>query len=989
MVVVNPTHTLDHYTVHFLNQACSLLPRQEFLLLHDIVTEWNATPSIPKIIAKWQLQRKTPSTILRMHLQIISFNVRGLDLRWDEVCLLARTYQADIIALTEVGHFDMSLVQAAFADHHAFYQGGENSHGGVLTLVRKKLKSSRIECVTPNISIVDLVMEQTYRIINVYAPESKSWDWSALSPFISTRCMIIGDFNVDLEKDGEKANRLMEWIDDHMLAPFIPDNNTSLRANRTIDYALAMNMELSIQTYEGFTSSDHKPLIGTLAIDEIGTTEGFLSLWTVFSLVLSYGSNHWEQRWREGPYNQVYEEFILFLSLLESRCRKYFPLKRARPSLPADIVSLLAQSRKLSFKASRKGDIQLRREARKLRNQARYELKKFQQVQLAESLKNRNTPGESCTMFWDKVKRQFKSSSSSLRGFILTNGEIIRTPKEMANLAADHYEKLFTAPVVMRPHPYVDSPTIKWENDANLIPEVTYPEVIALLRSRKKKQSKDIHGLSPFLLDKIPRNYWQFMVRLYNHSFSQGNIPSKLKEVRIILLAKKTSICPIDQTRPISLLDSFLKVQEKLFQKRFVQVLKDRGLLPDNQSGFRAGYRLQTRVLLLVNQISSYMANSAPVATVFVDFKSAFDQLWFEGCLGKLARMGIPEAYIKWIKSWLTDRKAVIEIQGNGSRWISIQRGGPQGSVFTPTLFITYHADMAEFLPGAMSFFFADDLAAVIAGQIGIKFSEQCMDLEKRLQAFFSQLEFYSILACQPINYSKTQVMFSARAVCYPNPMPELICGGHKIQWTTSFKYLGYWLTTKLGWGDMIRKTKIKTRQRTALVNTFKYGGISSTGLKRTLFNTYVLPYFTWLFAIFPLFTETQREELNHLYLSLLKRIRGCHFWEDNMFMTFFAERSLHDRCHSYWLKFLKKLAIHRDGYLLIEQMEVNEHRDRWLLGERRIQSLRRSKRFVPYLDTLGKAFRWIGDHGTSNSVIVVHDDDYAAFSLFPETFNG
>lgn len=134
------------------------------------------------------------------------------------------------------------------------------------------------------------------------------------------------------------------------------------------------------------------------------------------------------------------------------------------------------------------------------------------------------------------------------------------------------------------------------------------------------------------------------------------------------MLAKKNAICTPDSTRPISLLDSFLKIQEKLFQKRFALVLKNRAILPDTQSGFRADHGLQTLVLLLIEQISSYMANSAPVATVFVDFKSAFDQLWFEGCVGKLARLGIPEPYVAWINAWLMNRKTIIEIQGKRSK---------------------------------------------------------------------------------------------------------------------------------------------------------------------------------------------------------------------------------------------------------------------------------------------------------------------------------
>ena len=717
------------------------------------------------------------------------------------------------------------------------------------------------------------------------------------------------------------------------------------------------------------------------------TGEGSRTLWSIFSLMLSYTSDFWEKEWTKGLLDVTYEQFISFLSLLAARCKRHYPRKLARPSVPPELVKLLAQSRSLSFKAKRKGDIILRAEARRIRNLARFELKRFQQDQLAKHLKERNAPDEGATVFWSRTKRHFRAVSSSLRGFILPNGETIKDPQKLANTAADYYETLFAAPVVVRPHPYVDAPPVHWDNVLDPIPLVTYPEVLGVLRTRKKKHSLDIHGLSPYMLDQIPRNYWHLMVHLYNDSFSRGYILKKFKEVRMILLAKKNALCTPDQTRPISLLDSFLKVQEKLFLNRFLQVLRDRNILPDNQSGFRAGHRLQTRVLLLIEQISSYMSNSSPVATVFVDFKSAFDQLWFDGCLGKLERMGIPKAYINWIKAWLTDRRAIIEVQGKRSRWITINRGGPQGSSFTPTLFITYHSDMADFIPGAMCFFFADDLAAVLAGQIGIKYTDQCVDLERRLQTFVQQLEFYSVLAVQPINYAKTQAMFSARAVCYPNPMPQLRCGDHSIEWISSFKYLGYWLTTKLGWGNVLGKTRVKTRQRTALVKSFTYSGTSSTQLRRVLFSTFVLPHFTWLFALYPLFTDTQRKDLNHLYFTLLKRIYRCQYWEDFMFSSIYNERPLDDLCFTYWEKYTKALARSSDGYLLLEQSSLSAHRLLWQEGEKRIHCLRRSKRFVPHIDVLGQALRWMASHGSSDSVAVCNEEEFLCFALFPESF--
>ena len=142
----------------------------------------------------------------------------------------------------------------------------------------------------------------------------------------------------------------------------------------------------------------------------------------------------------------------------------------------------------------------------------------------------------------------------------------------------------------------------------------------------------------------------------------------------MLLLAKKDSICKPALTCPISLFDVFLKINEKLFLNCFTDVIKRRSLLPNSQSGLRADLRLQTRVLLFIEQVSSLMSNSSPIVTVFVAFKAAFDQLWFESCLRKLKRIGIPRTYLRWIESWIKGRRAYIEVVGKKSRWFNIMR---------------------------------------------------------------------------------------------------------------------------------------------------------------------------------------------------------------------------------------------------------------------------------------------------------------------------
>ena len=344
-----------------------------------------------------------------------------------EVCLLSGNHHYDIIVLGEVGRVDFSLMGTAFSNCQVFYQAGENAHGGVLVMIRNGIPTTRVACTLTNVCIIDLVLEQIIRLVALYAPESKTWKWNDLSPFVSSCCLFMGDFNVDLESDGEKADRLLEWTDSCSLGPVVPESNTSLRSERTIDYIVAAGVELTMQTYEGYTSSDHKPLIAILTCDTKGSVERSRTNWSVFSLILSYTVDFWEKEWMNGRHEVTYERFISFLSLLVGRCKRYFLCVLARPSIPPELVKLLSLSRSLSFKAKWKGDILLRQKARRVRNLASFELKRFQQNQLGKQLRERNFPSDGSTILWSKSKKHFRTVSS-LRAFVRPSGKTIKEP---------------------------------------------------------------------------------------------------------------------------------------------------------------------------------------------------------------------------------------------------------------------------------------------------------------------------------------------------------------------------------------------------------------------------------------------------------------------------------------------------------------------------------------------------------------------------------
>ena len=314
----------------FLENARSTLSLKDFLLLlSELITEWHATGTFSNLFYIWNTTQKHERNQTYSSLHILCFNVHGLRARWGEVCLLSSAHCFDIITLGEAGHVDFSLLGDSFDNYRIFYQADENAHGGVLVMIRNGIPASKVTCPTPNVCTIHIHYDQTIRIITLYAPGTKTWQWTDLSSLITGQCLMIGDFNSDIERDSEKAERFIEWLDVCYLDPIIPDSDTSNRSDRTIDYALVAGVDLKIQTYERSTTSDHKPLIMVISCDTLESCEGSRTTWPIFSLMLSYMSHFWENEWGDGSLDVTYERFIQFLALLKDRCTMFSPRKLA------------------------------------------------------------------------------------------------------------------------------------------------------------------------------------------------------------------------------------------------------------------------------------------------------------------------------------------------------------------------------------------------------------------------------------------------------------------------------------------------------------------------------------------------------------------------------------------------------------------------------------------------------------------------------------
>ena len=98
----------------------------------------------------------------------------------------------------------------------------------------------------------------------------------------------------------------------------------------------------------------------------------------------------------------------------------------------------------------------------------------------------------------------------------------------------------------------------------------------------------------------------------------------------------------------------------------------------------------------------------APVDSIYLDFRKAFDSVPHQRLLRKLRAHGIAEQVIKWIEAFLSGRKQQVVVNGHHSGWAPVTSGVPQGSVLGPLLFLVFINDIPGVIGGLVKMF-ADD----------------------------------------------------------------------------------------------------------------------------------------------------------------------------------------------------------------------------------------------------------------------------------------
>ena len=206
-----------------------------------------------------------------------------------------------------------------------------------------------------------------------------------------------------------------------------------------------------------------------------------------------------------------------------------------------------------------------------------------------------------------------------------------------------------------------------------------------------------------------------FLLDIINDSWNSGNCPASWRIAVIIPLLKKGKpASEMNSYRPVALTSCVGKTMERMVANRLSHLAETNGWWSNDQAGFRKMRSCEDQVLRLSQSISNGFQSSPPKRSLLalLDYSKTYDMVWKDKLYQTMIDKGVPLAIVKWCRSFLADRRAMVRLDGITGKSMKMHQGVPQGSVLSPLFFLFYIDGVREVIPEGVNIsLYADDIA--------------------------------------------------------------------------------------------------------------------------------------------------------------------------------------------------------------------------------------------------------------------------------------
>jgi gas vesicle protein len=820
---------------------------------------------------KVKRKNTTISTLKCTYTNATSLNPDKLN----ELSIIIAIEDPHVIFITETWFTSLS---APTIQNYNLFRNDRNSHGGGTAIyTRLDIKASEITNKTLRKKLTSIHTEQTWLNIDtgfeqiiisaIYRPTTNKEKLPQIDKEINKNIkaaarytnkknnhslLVTGDFNFSNEikwlEDGSHQVQTGETSPGQIFVDLL--DNESLIQN--VHFPTFQQANGTMVNTLDFIISDTPEQISELsATPPLGKTkQGHLCLTWNYHLAQPSNKSRTSSiklAIKKGNYDQMNEEFkelnwdelfkdkstdqcyTIFQDKYNSTCGKFIPkksnqLRKLRaPWMNEEVKNILKKKRKLHYQQlsnqhqsnelSKKYH-QTCQEADKL---VRSTVKNFEE-NLANDKKNPKRLYQ-----YIKSKQKINTNISTL----LIDNKSITNGIEIANALNNQFQSVFEDDSNTAELPNFPKRTNASLSEISFTPE----KILQYLKTLHPEKAQGNDNIHPFVVLKCAKSLAHPIFLIFKRSFDLGELPEVWLEANVTPIYKKGTRLNPANYRPISLTSILCKLMEKIIKDDLTNYLNKNNLINKQQHGFVNNKACNTNLLETMDILTKLQSQKKNVDLLLLDFSKAFDKVAHRRLFIKLEAYGISGKLLKWLKSFLSNRRQRVILGEHVSDWLAVLSGVIQGSTLGPLLFILYINDLPDSVNNHAKLF-ADDTKLI--AEIN-KDNDLQNDINGVLDWTNTWLMRLNLDKCKVMHLGKRNPKINYTMKNYNNDLSTI------IEKTESERDLGIQVSSNLKYNDQI---SIATSKANKMLGTLKRTFITRDKIIwKKLYTTYVRPH--------------------------------------------------------------------------------------------------------------------------------------------------
>ena len=724
--------------------------------------------------------------------------------------------------------------------------------------------------------------------------------------------ILIGDFNakLEIEKDNKiiqqqsgNGKRLQRTINNTGLHPITTEANigTWTRVNRhntneksIIDYALAsQNIKPNIRRVEideegirrpkGKNETDHNTI--TVELDlKTRRSQKTITKWNITE----------ETNWKlyneilsEEPEITTYEEWENRIkeALLRTAGRKTIKTeKKATLSKECRAIRKRMKETKRAFERECNDNSQHKHETYKQLVEVNTELKTVLEREQQERIKRITDKliadgGVKSKYFWN-LRNKLTNKQKSEYDHITEDDRKILNPEEAKESIAKYYEELYKAREGNEEYKQqTEEIELKYNSvseEMGKLPEcsqITYQETKGAIRKLKNDKAPGPDSIPNEALKNMDRTNCEQTTRILNQILTTEDFPPSWQNSKIIRIYKGKGIKgKCSSERGITLSSNVGKTFERIINQRIEGALN----ITDEQAGGRKGKSKVDHIAALQTIIEWNKNGKKPTYITFLDVTKAYDKAWIKAIMYVMEKAGLNNRLWRIVDGLNKNLTASIDTKYGPTRQIKIRDSIRQGGVLSVVQYATLMDEISKETTKTNigestgnnnetlnTLLWMDDVALI---------TNNLEDMQKLLNITNDIANKYHIA----FGKEKSKILKIGREKKQKDTPPkEPTLGDMTIEYTNSYKYLGFTMNSSNNLQDQIKTIQSKTEGAyqtiISLLQNKEFSKIEMSSIWK-LVETCIIPIITYSSEVWTP-SKKEMENLNKILDNIIKRI--------------------------------------------------------------------------------------------------------------------